>query len=300
MWYDSKRSFYFLVFFIRVKHVLHLKVRAIFLHNEPKKVSLNCYYNLFFLRLPLGVTSFSAEGLWLAQEITFQNGTRIWQPRRVPHSFCSYCGGNRKGENPRCLHHRRSPAASSSRISQKMCYQRGGRTTLIQNCLPQRNCPYFKITCRFKHEKSFSPPPTVSLLGSRLFWMYHRCWMSTLKKCLHFIFPGLQQQLQPESSIYLHKARASLTFNTGHKNITIKALKSAVKHEVTCHWDLLLLLLLLYPLLMVKQRLISKPPKKMFSIKLPCSTKLALLKVTTLLQCWVTSFAICRLVFLTI
>lgn len=155
--------------------------------------------------------------------------------------------------------------------------------------------------------ESFAPPPTVSLLGSRLLWMCHNCWIPNLKEMRPFYFSaGLRQQLQSESNIYLRRATASLTFNTGHKNITIKALKSAVKHGVTCHWDLLLLLLLplLYPLLMAKQRLISKPPEKkkedVFSIKLRCSTKLALLKATTLQQCRVTSSAICRAVFLTL
>lgn len=160
--------------------------------------------------LPLGVTSISTEGLWLAGEITFQN----WH-RNISSSgyflvtsehfflnpitsdslagflilFALIVAGTEKEKTLAVLHHRRSPAARESRISPKMCYQRGGRTTLIPNCLPQRNCPYFKITCRFKHKKVLLLPPTVSLLGSRLFWMYHKCWMSNLQEMHPFYFP---------------------------------------------------------------------------------------------------------------
>lgn len=233
------------------------------------------------------MTSFSTKVLWLAGEITFLTGTRISQVlviffsnKRTFFFFLTpITSGSLAGflilfilivvgtEEEKTLAVctigealRQDKAGSPKRCAIKEKVARLWFKTVFHKGI----VPILRSLAASNAE-SFSPPPTVSLLGSRLLWMCHNCWIPNLKEMRPFYFSaGLRQQLQSESNIYLRRATASLTFNTGHKNITIKALKSAVKHGVTCHWDLLLLLLLplLYPLLMAKQRLISKPPKK--------------------------------------
>lgn len=97
----------------------------------------------------------------------------LWQPRRVPRSFCSYCGGNREGETLTVC-----PAARWSRISQKMSHQRGGRTTLIHN---PKESSLFQHHLLLQTAKSLAPPPTP----------YYSFPVLALRKCVRLCFSPL-------------------------------------------------------------------------------------------------------------